>query len=137
MSHTLAYGVGSGLDIVNAPIAHAVHVISHFGGIAVSAHPYRWGVGNSLMTVPNIKIIEGINGHNSPKENRRAIDLAKMGGYFTIAGSDSHDPDSVGRVYTEFFDRVTETNLVACIKSGRYRVRVSPEYTKLWEGTDE
>lgn len=133
MSHTLAYGVTSGIDIVNAPIATALKAIAHYGGIGVVAHPYRWGMGKATALVNGVHVIEGFNGHNSPKENVLAMTLASQHGFKIIGGSDSHSPDTVGRAYTEFFDTVTESNLVAVLKSGRYRIHADNYYQDLWE----
>lgn len=133
MSHTLAYGLTSGLDIVNAPVDIALKTIAHYGGIGVPAHPYRWGMGNDTANVTGINVIEGFNGHNSPDENIRALSLATKCGFQIIGGSDSHTPDTIGIAYTEFKDTVTESNIVAVLKSGRYSIRANLYYQDLWE----
>ena len=82
----------------------------------------------------NIIAIEGLNGHNSPKENELSVHMAGKLTIPFIGGSDAHKPERVGFCYTELYeDSITEDNIVEVLRSGRYMGRIDQRYRDLWE----
>jgi predicted metal-dependent phosphoesterase TrpH len=137
-SHTLVYGLTADdiLYITSADtnavvsVADCVKVANYLKGLAVPAHPFRWGIGTELRSC-NIECLEGINGANSLTENNLAQKLAKELKIPFIGGSDAHNPNYVGMIYTEFIDDIdiTDENIVEVLKAGKYTVKISPEYS--------
>jgi predicted metal-dependent phosphoesterase TrpH len=76
-SHILVYGIKEDLRSLDG-ISEAAFIeeVHRLGGIAIPAHPFRVGLGYSLADIKGLTAIEGMNGHNSPKENRLAVDMA-------------------------------------------------------------
>jgi predicted metal-dependent phosphoesterase TrpH len=119
--------------LVRMPEALFIEEVHQYGGIAIPAHPFRIGLGYSLADMINLAAIEGMNGHNSPKENKLAVEMAGKLTVPFIGGSDAHEPERVGFCYTEFLDDdINEDNIVEVLKSGRYRGRISEYYRELW-----
>lgn len=133
-SHILVYGIKEDLrSLEGASDEVFIEEVHRKGGIAIPAHPFRFGLGYSLADIKGLSAIEGMNGHNSPKENKLAIDMATKLSVPFIGGSDAHQPERVGFGYTEFFaDNINDDNIVEVLKSGRYRGRISEQYRELW-----
>jgi hypothetical protein len=133
-SHILVYGIQDDLrSLDGATEAAFIEEVHRSGGIAIPAHPFRIGLGYSLAEMINIIAIEGMNGHNSPKENKLAVDMANKLTVPFIGGSDAHEPERVGFCYTEFLDdNINEYNIIEVLRSGRYRGRISEHYRELW-----
>ena len=134
-SHILVYGIKKDLrSLVGVPETVFIDEVSRSGGIAIPAHPFRIGLGYSLAEMKNIIAIEGLNGHNSPKENELAVHMAGKLTKPFIGGSDAHKPERIGFCYTEFLDdNISEYNIVEVLRSGRYRGCISQDYRDLWE----
>jgi len=133
-SHILVYGIKEDLrSLDGAPEAVFIEEVHRNGGIAIPAHPFRIGLGYSLADMKSLFAIEGMNGHNSPKENMLAVKLAGNLTVPFIGGSDAHEPGRVGFCYTEFLDdNISEENIIEVLKSGRYRGRISEHYREMW-----
>ena len=132
-SHILVYGIKEDLrSLEGASEAVFIEEVLRYGGIAIPAHPFRIGLGYSIADMENIIAIEGLNGHNSPKENELTVRLAGKLTIPFIGGSDAHQPERVGFIYTEFLDTINEDNIVEMLKSSRYRGRISEQYRELW-----
>ncbi|HUT27573.1 MAG TPA: PHP domain-containing protein [Methanomassiliicoccales archaeon] len=100
--HILAYNIRE-LVPRDLAVAETIDLIHAQGGIAVAAHPYRlWsGLGEENTASNQFDAIEIHNGRSTLSSNemaeRLAIDLCRP---FT-AGSDSHEPATVGTTYFE------------------------------------
>lgn len=105
------------------------------GGIAVPAHPGRFGVGlvahmENGANVNSLEVIETYNSSNRSGEQERAEGLAKQLDLSTIGGSDAHFPSSIGSSLTEFFDPIDSLEeLVSALIAGRCRA-ISIEETR-------
>jgi predicted metal-dependent phosphoesterase TrpH len=133
-SHILVYGIKEDLrSLEGASEAVFIEEVHRQGGIAIPAHPFRIGLGYSLADMKNLFAIEGMNGHNSPKENKLSVDMACKLTLPFIGGSDAHEPERVGFCYTEFLDdNINEDNIIEVLRAGRYRGRISEHYRELW-----
>jgi hypothetical protein len=133
-SHILVYGIKEDLSsLAGVPETIFIKEVLRYGGIAIPAHPFRIGLGYSIAEMENIIAIEGMNGHNSPKENKLAVDMAGKLAVPFIGGSDAHHPERVGFCYTEFLDDdINEDNFLEVLKAGRYRGRIANQYRELW-----
>ncbi|MCB2186528.1 MAG: PHP domain-containing protein [Deltaproteobacteria bacterium] len=90
------------------------------GGVAVAAHPCRRGrsVDPAVLTSPEFLLMEAHNGRNRTGEDRRARELAVRLGLATVAGSDAHTPEELGRVFTRLSQPVTRmSELVALLRT--------------------
>ena len=106
--HILAYGI-SGCIERGKGIMETIDMIHDAGGIAVAAHPYRWwsGIGEKNV-VPEFDAIETLNSRSTKGSNAKAFRLALNMNKPMTAGSDAHDPESVGDAYSEFSDDITD-----------------------------
>lgn len=98
--HILAYNVHEEVPR-ELDVAETIDLIRAQGGIAVAAHPYRmWsGLGEEVTLANDFDAIEIHNGRSTHNHNDLAAKLAvKMCKPFT-AGSDSHEPSTVGNAY--------------------------------------
>lgn len=100
------------------------------GGVAVAAHPNRWGQPFERIIreqKPELDGIEVMSNNMDPDLRRRAAELlVKYPHFAQLGNSDSHDPATVGCCYTEFdCDIRTTADLVAAIraKKGTAKVR--------------
>ena len=67
-----------------------------------------------------VTAIESVNGHNSPRANRRAVALAVGRKLATTGGSDVHELSDLGRAYTEFAEGTSNVeNVLDALRSGR------------------
>ncbi|MCI4352340.1 MAG: CehA/McbA family metallohydrolase [Thermoplasmata archaeon] len=101
--HLLAYGVTESPP-PGRPLVETLERVDALGGVSVLAHPFRWvhGVGRRLATEARVEGIEGRNGKTSELANTRAELLAARRSVASTGGSDAHEPDRVGRAFTEF-----------------------------------
>ncbi len=98
--HILAYNVHQEIPR-ELEVAETIDLIRAQGGIAVAAHPYRmWsGLGEDVTMTNDFDAIEIHNGRSTHTHNDLAAQLAvRMCKPFT-AGSDSHEPSTVGKAY--------------------------------------
>ncbi|MCG7844413.1 MAG: CehA/McbA family metallohydrolase [Methanomassiliicoccales archaeon] len=100
--HILAYNVQEEVPR-DLEVADTIDLIRAQGGIAVAAHPYRmWsGLGEEITLANDFDAIEVHNGRSTLWNNQKAVELAiRMCLPFT-AGSDSHEPTTIGSAYFE------------------------------------
>jgi len=75
-------------------------------GVMILPHPFRASKNNfEILTgdeFSKINIIEGINAGDYPKENEKAMQLAKEKSLIVTGGSDAHHYSSIGKAYTIF-----------------------------------
>ncbi len=135
--HCLVYGVDT--DEVCAPYApvdELVRAVNRRGGVVVPSHPYRGGsgLGDRILTLSGIAAVEGRNGCNSDGLNRQAIAAAHGRGLPVTGGSDAHAPGEVGSCHTIFQERVSEVNLAALLRAGRYEAVDTRKVLRGWGG---
>jgi predicted metal-dependent phosphoesterase TrpH len=92
------------------------------GGVAVAAHPNRWGQPFEQILrdqKPEIDGIEVMSNNMDPDLRRRAAELlVKYPHFAQLGNSDSHDPATVGCCYTHFSCTIQSTaDLVAAIRN--------------------
>lgn len=104
--------------------------VHRLGGIAIWAHPYRWGniPEEELLVSGLVDAIEVLNGRTSPRENAEARDLARSYGLPGVAGSDAHCLDELGLVANETETKIkTLLDLIEAIKGGRLTPKILSE----------
>tara|TARA_B100000315_G_scaffold230983_1_gene241905 strand:- start:350 stop:1012 length:663 start_codon:yes stop_codon:yes gene_type:complete len=130
--HFLVYGVTEAL--VNEIDFGDVRMDSHelmkaarkHGGLAIPAHPGRFGIGlvdfmDRGETFEEVQIVELLNGGNRQGENERATDLVAKFGYRGVGGSDAHLASHIGTCLTNFQTPVgNEQDLVEALLAGQY-----------------
>lgn len=100
------------------------------GGVAVAAHPNRWGQPFEKVVRDSGAELDGIevmSNNMEPELRARAAELLrKYPGLAQLGNSDSHAPGTVGCCYTEF-DAVIRTaaDLVAAIRERKGVARVN------------
>jgi predicted metal-dependent phosphoesterase TrpH len=101
--HLLAYGVMEAPP-PERPVLETIDWVRAHGGVSVLAHSFRssHGVGRAVSETARVDAIEVINGHNSPRANRRAARVGALRSLPTTGGSDVHELSDLGRAYTEF-----------------------------------
>jgi predicted metal-dependent phosphoesterase TrpH len=122
--HCLIFGVDTDtLSIKYASINEVTRIVQQKGGVVIPSHPYRSvnSLGDLVRNVPGLCALEGYNGCNMRPYNRRAIEAAEALKLPYTGGSDAHSPREVGSCFTEFDDVVTEENLIAVLKAGKFR----------------
>jgi predicted metal-dependent phosphoesterase TrpH len=99
------------------------------GGVAVAAHPNRWGQPFEKIVREQRPELDGIevmsNNMDADLRSRAAELLLKFPHFAQLGNSDSHDPTTVGCCYTDFdADIRTAADLVEAIR-GRKGVATS------------
>ena len=100
------------------------------GGVAVAAHPNRWGQPFERILAEQRPEIGGIevmsNNMDADLRGRAAELLVKFPHFAQLGNSDSHDPATVGCCYTEFDVEIrTTADLVAAIRDRKGVARVN------------
>ena len=131
--HFLVYGVTeeltSRIDFSNVAIdaIELVHVARDCGGIALPAHPGRYGIGlyefiENGANPRAVGVVEQLNGSNRPGEQERADELVRTYGYRGTGGSDAHLVSAIGACMTGFDTWIAdERDLVRELASGDFR----------------
>ena len=130
--HFLVYGVTEeltrriGFSDVEMDAIELIVAAEDCGGIAIPAHPGRFGIGlcefidNGADFSP-VKIVEQLNGSNRPGEQERAEALIIARGYLGIGGSDAHLVSAIGACVTRFDSPIrNEGELVKQLRSGGF-----------------
>jgi predicted metal-dependent phosphoesterase TrpH len=123
--HVLALGVRE-RPRVGRPLADTVAWIRRRGGLAVIPHPFQ--VSRHGVRKAAIDDCDGIEVFNAWAmtgiQNRRADAFATRRGYPKLAGSDAHDPATVGSAYTEVTVETSSPSvgeLLRAVAAGRTR----------------
>ena len=96
------------------------------GGIAIPAHPGRFGIGlyefiQNGADFSAVKVVEHLNGSNRPGEQERAEELIGKYGYLGTGGSDAHLVSAIGACMTDFERPIAnEEDLVRELASGDF-----------------
>ncbi|MGD0818794.1 MAG: PHP domain-containing protein [Methanomassiliicoccales archaeon] len=95
-------------------VEETIDLIHAQGGVAVAAHPYRvWsGLGKANVIGKPFDAIECQNGRSTKRGNRLAVELAEAMRKPRTGGSDSHEPESIGRAYTVFPDGYADVDAI-------------------------
>lgn len=120
-SHRLPRGIGWG------DLCREVH---RQGGVAVAAHPNRWGQPFEQVVRDagaELDGIEVLSNNMDPDLRARAAELlAKYPHFAQLGNSDSHARETVGCCYTEFAVEIrTTADLVAAIRGRKGTARVN------------
>jgi predicted metal-dependent phosphoesterase TrpH len=119
--HILAYNVSEEIPR-DRTVEETIDMIHAQGGVAVAAHPYRvWsGLGEANIIGKPFDGIECQNGRSTKRGNRMAVELANEMKKPHIGGSDSHEPETIGRSYTIFPDDCSDVDaLMKALLSGK------------------
>jgi len=91
------------------------------GGVAIAAHPFRSNrpVSEHLVREGFCRVVESVNGRNTPIENLQAEKWRKELSLTCCGGSDAHSLDELGTVGTRFSIPVRSRNdLIFAFKNG-------------------
>ncbi|RMG50864.1 MAG: PHP domain-containing protein [Acidobacteria bacterium] len=109
------------------PARSLVPYVLDRAGVVIAAHPFKStspSLGERVLSLSGVNIVEGFNGRCFSDENVRACQLAQAHGLRIVGGSGAHLVSEVGRCVTEFEERIeTLSELVAALKAGRFRGR--------------
>ncbi|MGL4344101.1 MAG: PHP-associated domain-containing protein [Cellulosilyticaceae bacterium] len=115
-----------GLDDLPTEKMHAqelIDLVNAKGGVTIAAHPFREnnrGCGKVLKELKGLTAVEVFNGSTKAYNNLYAFATAVELGLATVAASDCHEVETVGRYCTGFVDAIeTEADLIAAIKQKR------------------
>lgn len=115
-----------GLDEVPTDKLHAqelIDLVNAKGGVTIAAHPFREnnrGCGKYLKELKGLTAVEVFNGSTKAYNNLYAFATATQLGLATVAASDCHEVETVGRYCTGFLDEIeTEADLIQAIKNKR------------------
>lgn len=129
IGHVLVYGFYESVSyLIN--YLKLIDRVHNAGGVAVFAHPFRWG---QFKTSPDKEIekifksfdaVEIYNSNLNIQEIIRGEEFIKKNKKIPfISGSDSHAPNMVGRFPVCFADNIeTEEELVRAIKRHRWNI---------------
>jgi len=119
--HLLVYGV-SEAPARDRAIAETIDWARAHGGVAVLSHPFRraHGVGRVVAENARVPAVETVNGHNSPRANGRAADVATRRRLGATGGSDGHALADLGQAFTVVDGAVPNVEAVlAALGAGR------------------
>ncbi|UCE45266.1 MAG: CehA/McbA family metallohydrolase [Methanobacteriota archaeon] len=118
--HILAYGLSAPVQR-GLSVSETIRRIHAAGGIAVAAHPTRFGSGLGEADIADVGFdaVEILNGGSSGRGNRRASTIAadlKLPG---IGGSDAHKIAEIGRSFTVIDEFTSEADVIRSVVEGR------------------
>ena len=128
--HFLVYGVTealySRLDFsdISLDAGELIRAAEECGGIAVPAHPGRFGIGlyefiENGADFSALRLIERLNGSDRSGEQERAEELITRYGYAGTGGSDAHLASALGACMTRFDGSIEgDQDLVRELRSG-------------------
>ena len=104
------------------------------GGVAVAAHPNRWGQPFEAIVMDQRPELDGIevmsNNMDTDLRQRAAELLIRFPHFAQLGNSDSHEPATVGCCYTDFDGVIrTTSDLVAAIRGKKGIARVNKSHT--------
>lgn len=134
MGHLLVFGLeDDGWQVLREPITGVVSApalvqyVLDREGVVIAAHPFKStspSLGERVLSLSGVRIVEGFHGRCFSDENVRACQLAEAHGLSLVGGSGAHLVNEVGRCVTAFEERIeTLPELVAALKAGRFRAR--------------
>jgi len=86
-------------------LANTIEEIRSQGGIVYLPHPHKMDEESIIKNINSIEIIEVYNGRNlKTVYNNYALEVTRKYNKLMAAGSDSHTPFEIGRVYFEMED---------------------------------
>jgi predicted metal-dependent phosphoesterase TrpH len=86
--------------------------------VSIVAHPYReYGMGDTAKKY-KFDAIEVLNGASSASANRSAQALARLMNLPGVAGTDAHQQEDLGKVYTEVQAGLDVEEILKAIKNG-------------------
>jgi predicted metal-dependent phosphoesterase TrpH len=139
LGHILTYGLPSYVPGIRRA-AQLREEVDRAGGYMVAAHPFRhWFdpvtfrrvgkeppemVPEMLAELPIFRLVdavEALNGANTERENRIALQVANYLGKPATAGSDAHSRSGIG-IYATLFERdiVSGDQFLAELRAGRF-----------------
>lgn len=131
--HFLVYGVTEALlravdfTDVRMDARRLMEQAQRHGALAIPAHPGRYGVGlveflAQGAELPDLRIIEVLNGGSRRGENERAEELLRQRNLKGIAGSDAHFASTIATCLTAFPAPLrTESEVVEALLAGEFR----------------
>ena len=108
---------------VGLPAEAVLSAVRNTGGVAIAAHPCRPGrsVDISLLEKGLCRIIEGVNGRNTPQANQEVALWPERYHVGAVGGSDAHTLDELGKVPTQFTLPIrSRADLIRALKEGCY-----------------
>lgn len=100
-----------------------IDLVESKGGVTIAAHPFREnnrGCGQYLKELKGLTAVEVFNGSTKAYNNLYAFGTAIEMGVATVAASDCHEVETVGRYCTGFLDTIeTEADLIGAIRNKR------------------
>jgi len=113
------------------PAARLLATVVQQGGAAVAAHPFRGErpVSQWLVEEGLCRIVETVNGRNTPEENLKVRHWRTKYRFAECGGSDAHSLGELGRAATRFSVPVrTRPELVRALSTGLCRpVTIQPQ----------
>lgn len=110
-----------------------IDLVNTNGGVTIAAHPFREnnrGCGKYLKELKGLTAVEVFNGSTKAYNNLYAFATAVELGLATVAASDCHEVETVGRYCTGFLEKIeTEEDLIREIKKGNVYPAVYQEGT--------
>ena len=127
----LVYGVSDPFALPKGiPWPELTREVHRQGGVAVAAHPNRWGQPFEKILRDQRPEIDGIevmsNNMDEDLRTKAAKLLVKFPHFAQLGNSDSHDPSTVGCCYTDFDAEIrTTADLVAAIRGKKGTARLN------------
>jgi len=139
LGHILTYGLPHYVSGIRRA-AELRRVADEFGAFLVVAHPFRhWFdpvtfrrqgkeppemTPSKLADLPVLRLVDGVevlNGANTERENRFALEMANYIGKPGTGGSDAHSSSGIG-IYTTVFEQALDSaaEMVAELRAGRF-----------------
>lgn len=110
------------------PAIELLDQVKQAGGVAIAAHPFRSNrpVSEHLVREGFCRVVESVNGRNTPFENLQVEKWRKELSLTCCGGSDAHSLDELGTVGTRFSIPVrSRADLILAFKNGLCH----PEYS--------
>ncbi len=110
-------------------VNETIDCIHDAGGLAVACHPFAWFKGSLKKDITErFDAIETINSSAFPflRCKRKSVELAKKINLAQIAGTDAHNPQSIGLAYTLLEADLTINSILQAILEKRCQVFGNP-----------
>ena len=110
-------------------VTETIDCIHDAGGLAVACHPFAWFKGSLKKDITErFDAIETINSSAFPFRHckKKSVELAKKFNLAQIAGTDAHNPQSIGLAYTLLDADLTINSILQAILEKRCQVFGNP-----------